>query len=236
MKDHPRRLWDVCRGDSARIATWLDERDPAWVTTCACVITLGCALYGAVIGLWRAPLQAGYTALKMPLLIFLTCGGNALLNGLLAQVLGAGLSFRQSSMAILMSFTIASLILAALSPVAFFIFLNTPPLASTGRGIGHSVTLLCDVTFIAYAGVVANRRLLRLLTKICATPEAARRVFWSWLGGNLLLGAQLSWVLRPFIGSPQLPIQFLRDDPMRGNFYESVFSAVRHLLSQMHIL
>ena len=34
------------------------------------------------------PQQAFFTAVKMPLLIFLTCGGNALLNGLLAQVLG----------------------------------------------------------------------------------------------------------------------------------------------------
>ena len=236
MSDYLQRLWDLCRGDSRRIAPWLERRDPAWLATCAAVIILGCGVYGAVVGMWRAPLQAVYTAVKMPLLIFLTCGGNALLNGLLAQVLGAGLTFRQSSMAILMSFTIASLVLAALSPVALFIMLNTPPLGSAARGVGHSVTLLCDVLFIAYAGVIANRRLLWLLRELCATPDAARRVFWSWLAGNLFLGAQLSWVLRPFIGSPHLPIQFLRDDPMRGNFYESVFFALRHLLTQMHIL
>lgn len=231
MKDRLHRLWTLCRGDSARIAPWLDRRDPGWLATCVIAIVLGCGLYGAAVGLWRAPQQALYTAIKMPLLIFLTCGGNALLNGLLAQVLGSGLSFRQSSIAILMSFTIASLILAALSPVAIFILLNTPPLASAERSTGHSVTLLCDVLFIAYAGVVANRRLLRLLTEICTTADAARLVFWSWLAGNLFLGAQLSWVLRPFIGSPGLPIQFLRDDPMRGNFYESVFRAIRNLFS-----
>ena len=225
------RLLVLCRGDSARIAPWLDERDWRWIATCALTITAGCALYGGVVGLWRAPTQALYTAVKMPLLIFLTCGGNALLNGLLAQVLGAGLSFRQTSVAILMSFTVASLILAALSPVALFLLWNTPPLASATRGVGHSVTLLSDVLFVAYAGVVANRRLLALLSRICATREVARRVFWSWLAGNLFLGAQLSWVLRPFIGSPGLPVQFLRDDPMRGNFYESVFNAFRHLFS-----
>ena len=224
-----RRLAILCRGDSERIAPWLEERAPRWLLTCVLTIAAGCALYGGVVGLWRAPLQAAYTAVKMPLLIFLTCGGNALLNGLLAQVFGAGLSFRQTSLAILMSFTIASLVLAALSPVAFFLYLNTPPLDSAARGTGHSLTLLGDVLFIAYAGVVANRRLLRLLERCCATPAAARRVFWSWLAGNLFLGAQLSWILRPFIGSPGLAIQFLRDDPMRGNFYESVFRAARHL-------
>jgi hypothetical protein len=224
------RLITLCRGDSERIAPWLDEREPRWPVTCGVTITLGCALYGGVVGLWRAPLQAVYTAVKMPLLIFLNCGGNALLNGLLAQVLGSGLSFRQTSLAILMSFTIAVLVLAALSPVAFFIFLNTPALTSAARGTGHSLTLLSDVLFIAYAGLVANRRLLRLLECRCETPGIARRVFWSWLAGNFFLGAQISWVLRPFIGSPQLTIQFLRDDPLRGNFYESVLHAFLHII------
>ncbi|MEA3206993.1 MAG: hypothetical protein QOE70_50 [Chthoniobacter sp.] len=226
-----RRLLILCRGDSARIAPWLEERDPRWLLTCVIAITAGCALYGGVVGLWRAPVQAAYTAIKMPLLIFLTCSGNALLNGMLAQILGSGLSFRQSAQAILMSFTIAALILASLSPVALFILYNAPPLGSAARSTGHSITLLSDVLFIAYAGFVANRRLLRLLQHLCPTPAAARRVFWSWLAGNLFLGAQLSWILRPFIGSPGLPVQFLRDHPLRGNFYEAVFNALRHLLS-----
>ena len=225
-----RRLVILCRGDSKRIAVWLDEREPQWMMTCILTIAAGCALYGSVVGLWRGPLQAVYTGIKMPLLIFLTCAGNALLNGVLAQVLGSGLSFRQTSLAILMSFTIASLVLAALSPVALFILLNTPPaLASDPWGTGHHLTLLCDVLFIAYAGVVANRRLLRLLERRCETPGAAQRVFWSWLAGNLFLGAQLSWILRPFIGSPMLPVQFVRDNALRGNFYEAVLHAIRHL-------
>ena len=230
-----RRLVTLCRGDSDRIAPWLDERDPRWLRTCVLTTTLGCALYGGVLGLWCAPLQAAYTAVKMPLLIFLTCGANALINGMLAQVLGSGLGFRQSAMAILMSYTIAALVLAALSPVALFILANSPALSSSGSGIGHSITLLTDVIFVGYAGVVANRRLLRLLTKICTTPESARRVFWSWLAGNLFLGAQLAWVLRPFIGSPGLPVEFLRADPLHGTFYGAVFRAARALLSQIHL-
>ena len=209
------RLLTLCRGDSSAIIPWLGEKRLAWPFMCVVTIVLGCGMYGGVVGLWRGPQQAAFTAVKMPLLIFSTCAANALLNGLLAQVLGTGLGFRQTSMAILMSFTIASLILAALSPVAFFILLNTPPLSSAARGIGHSVTLLSDVLFIAYAGVVANRRLLGLLTAVCPRRATARQVFWSWLAGNLFLGAQLSWVLRPFIGSPGLAVEFLRADPLR---------------------
>src|SRR5262245_13037035 len=198
------------------MALWLEERDPSWLLTCSATIVIGCALFGGVVGWWRAPEQAMWTAIKFPLLIFLTCGCNALLNGLLAQLLGAGLTIRQTSLLILMSFTIVALMLAALTPVAVFVLANAPPLASASRGTGHSLVLLMDVLFIAYAGVVANRRLLRLLRHLCPAPGAAQRVFWSWLAGNLFLGAQLSWILRPFIGSPNLAVQFLRDDPFHG--------------------
>ncbi|HWB60572.1 MAG TPA: hypothetical protein VG733_13850 [Chthoniobacteraceae bacterium] len=225
------RLIVLCRGDSEQIALWLDERDLRWLAFCAASIVAGCALYGGVVGLWRAPAQAVYTAVKMPLLVFLTCGANALLNGMLAQLLGSGLGFRQTSLAILMSFATSSVVVAALSPVSLFVCLNTPPPAAHAEhGAAHSVMILCNVVFIAYAGVVANQRLLRMLAHRCGNARVARRVFGSWLAGNLFLGAQISWILRPFIGSPLLAVQFLRDNPFHGNFYETVFNALKNTI------
>lgn len=222
-------LRNLCRGDADVLARWLDERD--WRRACYCcvAIVVGCGLYGFTVGLWRAPLQSLFTSIKFPLLIFLTCVGNALLNGMLAQLLGAGLSFRQTSLAILMSFGIAAVMLGALSPVTLFVLHNTPPLASSGRLTGHSVTLLLHVAVIAYAGILANRRLFRLLVKMSGSRGTARTVLLSWLAGNLLLGSQLAWILRPFIGSPGLAVQFLRDEPLRGNFYEAVGRAITRL-------
>jgi hypothetical protein len=131
--------------------------------------------------------------------------------------------------AILMSFAVASLILGGFSPITLFILYNAPPLASEHAIIGHSVMLLAHVCVIAFAGVMANRRLFGLLRKMNGREATARAVLFSWLAGNLFLGAQLAWNLRPFIGSPQLAVQFLRDDPLRGNFYEAVWHAFRHL-------
>ena len=181
-------------------------------------------------GGWRAPLQAVFTAAKFPLLVLLTCGGNALLNGLLAQVLGVGLSVRQSTLTILMSFALMAMVLAALSPVMLFLLLNTPPL-SAGPSPSHSLLLTAHVAVIALAGVVANRRLLRLLARLTGRAGTSRAILFAWLTGNLLLGSQLAWVLRPFVGSPRLPVQFLRPDPLHGNFFESVAHALRHLLA-----
>jgi hypothetical protein len=152
-----------------------------------------------------------------------------MLNGMLAQILGSGLSFKQTSLAILMSFAIAALILGGFAPITLFIWYNAPPLASRSAVLGHSVMLLTHVFAIAFAGIMANRRLLELLRKISGRDATARAVLFSWLAGNLFLGAQLAWNLRPFIGSPTLAVQFLRDDPLRGNFYEAVWRALLHV-------
>lgn len=223
------KLSALLRGDPEVIAQSLDEPGFRYPLVCCAAILIGGSLYGFTVGLWRAPLQSLYTAIKFPLLIFLTCAGNALLNGLLAQVLGSRLSFRQTSLAILMSFAIATVILGALSPISLFVLQNTPPLTSGTAGTGHSVTMLTHVGLIAYAGVVANQRLLRVLEKMSGTPANARAILLSWLAGNLLLGSQLAYIFRPFIGNPIWPVQFLRDEPLRGNFYETLGRALSQL-------
>jgi hypothetical protein len=198
---------------------------------CALVVLAGSGVYGITVGLWRSPEQAFYTAIKIPALILLTCAGNAVLNGMLAQLLGSALSFRQTSAAILLGFAVASAILGTFAPIALFVLFNTPALSAVNALTGHSVMLLTHVCLIACAGILGNRLLFRSLN-LLNTPEISRRVLMGWLAGNLLLGSQLAWMLRPFIGSPNLSVQFLRPDFLHGNFFEAVARAIAHLLSQ----
>src|SRR5689334_3032341 len=79
-------------------ASFNNERVRTWLL----VTVVGSALFGAAMGWWRAPLQALYTALKLPLVILLTTLGNALLNAMFAPLLGVNLNFRQSLLAVLM--------------------------------------------------------------------------------------------------------------------------------------
>lgn len=219
--------WDTCqiltllRGDVEAIRGWIEERDSRRVALYVAVIFVGAGLYGAAVGWWRAPLQAIYAGIKFPLIVLLTTLGNALLNGMLAALLGLNITFRQASIAILMSFAIASAILASFSPIVFFLVVNTP------QNSAYSITLLVQVAIIAYAGIVANLRLLQLLERFSGSRPVAWRILFAWLAGNLFLGSQLSWILRPFVGSPGLPVQFLRDNAMEGSFYESVYYNLR---------
>src|SRR5204862_5854393 len=217
------RLQVLLRGDADRVAESVSRAGFESIAQFSLIILMGAGVYGATLGLWRGPLQAFYTAIKFPLVIFLTCLGNGAINGMLAQILGSGLSFRQTAVAILMSFAIAAIILAGFAPLTLFVWFNAPSLESKSAILGHSVMLLTHVFVIALAGVIANRRLLGLLRKMSGSDKVARAVLFSWLAGNLFLGAQIAWTLRPFIGSPRLVIEFLRSDPLRGNFYEAVW-------------
>lgn len=192
------------------------------------VIVAGCAAYGFTLGMGRAPLMGVYVAIKLPLLILLTLTVNALLNGILAQVLGSGLSFRQTWSAILHSFALFSLIVGSLSPVAAYFTMNAD--FQTRAAQSHAIVLLLHVVVIATAGIVANLRLFAALRFLLPHGEIARNVLLAWLLGNLFVGAQFSYLLRPFFGQPSLEIQFLRPDAFAGNFYNTVWIISRHML------
>lgn len=217
-------LQTLAHANPHNLQAWLHQ--PASRTSTlrlAGVIVAGCAAYGFSIGLWRSPLQGFYVAVKMPLLIFLTLAANGMLNGMLALLLGSGLSFRQTLTACLMSFALFALIVGSLSPLALAIVLDSPPPGTPGAERWYSGMLLTHTAIIAFAGVVANHKLLRLLQSFAGSTAAGWRVLLAWLAGNLFVGAQLSYNLRPFFGNPKLPVQFLRNNPFEGNFYEAVW-------------
>lgn len=226
-----RQLSRLLRGDLPFLRAWSEDWNLGRLAFCAGVIVVGSGLYGAAMGCWRAPLGALFVAIKFPLIILLTTFGNALLNAMLAPLLGLNIRFRQSFLAILMSFTILSAILGAFSPLAAFMVWNAPPLTSdpARAGTTYSFIQLTHVGVIAFAGIAANLRLVQLLRQLSGHAAIARRVLLAWLAGNLFLGSQLSWILRPFIGSPNLPVEFLRATAFRGNFYETVFRSLLHL-------
>ena len=223
----------LLRGEPESLQAWLERWDLRRAILCISIIFAGAGLYGAAMGYWRAPLQGAFVAIKFPLIILLTTVGNALLNAMLAPLLGLNLGLRQSFFAILMSFTIASAILGAFSPLLAFVIWNAPPLAAGAqqwRATYNSILLL-QVVVIAFAGVAANLRLVQLLRRLSRDAAIAHRVLFAWLAGNFFFGSQLTWILRPFIGSPGLPVEFVRQEAFHGNFYETVFQSLIYLIT-----
>jgi hypothetical protein len=222
----------LLRGEARPIQSWIAEWNAGRMILYGMVIVAGTAAFGGAIGVWRDPVQAVYTAIKFPLIVLLTALGNGLLNGMMAPLLGINISFRQSLLAIFMSFTIAAAVLGACSPLMYFMVWNTPPLDTTDTGAAstHSLMFVVLVAIMAVAGIAGNVRLLQLLRQLSGRDASARRTLVAWLAGNLLLGSQLTWILRPFVGSPSLPVEFLRPNPFDGNFFEALWGHLQHLI------
>lgn len=201
------------------------------IAKAALVTVVGFGIYGLTVGFWRSPLMGVYVAVKMPLLIALTLTCNGLLNGLLGILLGSGLAFRQSLHALLSAFAISGLILGSVAPVTFFLAVNVPAADSPQAASAHSAYLLVHVFLIGLAGLVGVVRLGKLLESYSSSRVIARSTLGAWIAGNAFLGMQFSWILRPFFGSPRLEVAFLRDEPMKGSFYEAVWGSATRISS-----
>ena len=228
---YPHEISTLLRGELPSLAAWTAQWNIQRIVFHVGVILAGAGVYGAAMGWWRDPQQALFTAAKFPLIILLTTLGNSLINAMLAPLLGLNIPFRQSFSAILMSFTIASAILGAFSPVIAFMIWSAPPLSPQAvAGPAYSFIKLTHVAVITFAGVTGNARLFQLLARLGNSRKVALRVLVAWLAGNLFLGSQLCWILRPFIGAPDLPVEFFRATALHGNFYENVFQSLKQVL------
>jgi hypothetical protein len=223
---------DLLRARPEVVDHWLASARPRTAMCCVAFIAIGAGAYGAAMGWWRSPLQALYTGLKLPIAILGTTVGNALINAMLAPLLGLNFSFRQAQMAILLSFTITAIVLGGFSPLAAFVVFNTPPLtlATTGGSPEYRFLQLAITAFVATAGVIGTVKLFPWLHRWTNSFGVSLRVLLAWLVVNLLLGSQICWVLRPFLWDPGRPEEFIGPEGLNGSFFETVFEAIRQLI------
>ena len=88
--------WELLHGVDALLAEVVAGRNLVrhWMRLCV-AMTLGAALYGAVLGLWHGPRLAFYDALKLPLVLLLTSALTVGFAWTAAVVLGLPLRFGQ---------------------------------------------------------------------------------------------------------------------------------------------
>ena len=191
-------------------------------------IVLASALYGAVMAGWRSPRLALYVALKMPVLLLGTTSLVMTLNWMLAGIFGAGLSFAQVVALTWSAMAVAALLLLSMAPVALFFTLSSA--ATTGVAselqFTHNCLLVTHIALIAIAGAAGNLALVRGLRRLVPPRCRLTPIYTAWVLAFAGVGCQLSWMLRPFVGSPFYPVAFMRPDALERNFYEFVFGEV----------
>jgi len=218
------RIDGLLRNNDVVMAAWLERWNLGQTLRQAGIIVLGAGAFGAAMGSWRAPEQALWSGLKLPGILLATSAGNVLINGMLAPLLGIRLRLHAATAAVLTSFSLAALMLGAFSPLMLFLSWNLPP-PVPGVAVtvaARSVMLLSLVGMVAFAGVTANVRLLGLIRRLAPGRSAALLLLFSWLTVNLLVGSQLSWIARPFIGKADIPVRFLDPHAFEGSFFEEL--------------
>lgn len=176
-------------------------------------------IYGFFLGMYSGGWQILAGMVKIPLLLFgtlLLCLPALYMFNVL---LGSKLSFRQTLVVLLMTTYLMSALMASLSPIVFFFIFTT--------GSRHFVSLVTLIT-CTISGLFAIELLLkgmRYLTVKNGYPPNIR-IVKIWAIVYAIVGSQLSWGLRPFIGEQG---SFALFRTIEGNFYIAVFDLLRNL-------
>ena len=165
---------------------------------------------------------------KVPLLFLLTLVVTVPSLYVFSSLANSRLRLAATIRLLLVAISVNLAVLASLGPViAFF--------AMYARAT-RSVQIL-NATFFTISGLVGLIFLHRGLKGALETQEAAgskvgkasesrtRAIFWMWCVTYGVVGAQMAWILRPFLGAPGLPFQLFRG--RESNVFRGVAEALR---------
>lgn len=181
------------------------------------------AIFGFITGLSHSWQQALSTAIKFPLLLFLTLAFTlpALYFFSLA-LLNIQFSVAQASIVMLAGIGVISFLLLGLSPVTLFFVLTSK---------NYPFFQLLAVVFVAISGFTGLYYILRGITWVDKDKELTSNPtgnimlrVWVFLFG--FVGAQMTWRLSPLIGDPKEP--FILVQPSRDNFFVDVINAFQN--------
>jgi hypothetical protein len=191
------------------------------------LMAISAAGYGAVLGIWHGTRLAAYDAVKFPLVLVLTSSFTVLFSWIAALALSLPLRFAQVAVLTFLALATASVALLSLAPIAWFFTLCAPAPSAATRAT-HNALYLMHTSFVAACGMAGTGALWQGLRRLGQPPSIVRRVYLLWVLGYALVGGEVAWALRPFVGSvsPQYPVVFLREDPLKGNVYEFIGSDI----------
>ena len=212
------------------------------------IIVLG-AFYGVCMASFAAfnrpaadaILQMIASAGKIPLLFLLTLLVTFPSLYVFNALIGSRLTLRAVWQLLIATLAVMIAVLASLGPVVAFFSVSTT---------GYDFMLMFNVFICAVSGFLGLKFLLFTLHRLTMVLEKeslqsepggalekiegrafsgnVKVIFRVWVIVFALVGAQMSWVLRPFIGAPKMQFTWLRE--RNSNFFEAVLDATGRIL------
>ena len=183
------------------------------------------ALYGAIIGSTHGGLQIISSAFKLPALYLLTLLICLPTLYFMDVVLGSKQTFSQYVALLLASVAMMSVMLFGFAPVTLFFRLSIDD---------YWFFLLLNIIILGFTGVVGigffYKAMMSLIEKEQLGKASKNRyrliTYWLFLYG--LVGSQLGWTLRPFVGTPNQPFSLFRE--IESNFYIQAIKIIGKVL------
>ena len=194
----------------------------------AAIIAIGTFAYGLALGWWRSPEMAVYIALKLPFVFVATAAVVSGFSWLAALVAGVDMRYREVFAHMFDAMAVASKILLAMVPVVLFFVASGAPESGTRNEMrfAHSCLMLMHLMVMSGAGVVGNIRLYAELKSRNPLGGNLRFLLICWLTAFAVVGSQIGWMMRPLVGSPNIKVEFLREDALDSNVLESLFKQI----------
>lgn len=178
-------------------------------------LTLG-AYGGITPDRWE---QMAYSAVKVPALLLLTFALGLPSFFVVHALLGLAGDFPEAVRALLRTQAALTVVLASLAPVTAVWYASVP----AGEA-GYEGAKLFNAGMFGVASLAGQAVLRRAYRPLIERDARHRWLLGLWLGIYAFVGVQMAWLLRPFIGDPDLPTRFFRPDAW-GNAYEALWSA-----------
>lgn len=215
----------------ARIAQTLDgalrgrTSDIALPTLLLALVVFGLfygAAMGAFTGLWEGkPRQLLFSALKVPLLLATSFVVALPSFFVLNTLMGLRADFREALRAVTGAQATLTIVLASLAPLTLWFYASTT---------NYDQAVLWNGLMFLIAAAAAQIALRRSYRPLIARSRRHRPLMWAWGVMYAFVGIQAAWVLRPFIGKPDEPVQFFRES-MWGNAYVQIIEKIVQAMS-----
>jgi len=177
---------------------------------------LASACFGAAIGSYTGRWQIGYDAVKMPLYLF---GTLAISFAAMHLFAARELRARETFEVAVQTVALTAVVLGALAPLVALMSLSlpfSPGLRDPASQRGYRILILLLTGSVAAGGVAGVCRLHSRLRRVRLTA--------TWVLLYQFVGAQMAWLLKPWVSHTGLDDRFLPlRDNLQGNFYESVY-------------
>ena len=175
------------------------------------------AVYGAVMGGFGGLrgdrwLQVLSSAAKVPVLLAATTALGVPSFFVLHALFGLASDFGRALRAVVTAQAALTVTLASLAPLTALWYASNTDYRSA---------ILFNAAMFAAASLGAQLVLRRAYRPLIARDGRHRHLLRAWLVVYALVGIQMGWLLRPFIGNPGGPVELFRDETW-GNAYEFV--------------